>query len=187
MLSRQLAAEGNLFEDLHEKLSTKNRVSWESLSGLGAAIEEAVGGSKRKQTRSSVSLTQLFDGIVQYRNAERGHSGMRPAEFRAQMANALAAGAVELLEQVDILAGGTLIYLSEIRQVPTSGWQLQAFELVGTSARRLTPWIVPTEFANELPLAESLYLLTNASVLDRDSNSRVWIDDLKAALSARNV
>ncbi len=128
------------------------------VAGLDAALVQALGG--KSSAGSRVRLTELFDRLVTYRNREFGHgaSGQRPAAFYDHLGRALLAGIPQLLERLDVLAGRRLIYLADIRRLPSGRWLVERYELRGEAAHRIESLDLP-EADNRL-LPERLYLAT---------------------------
>jgi serine/threonine protein kinase/WD40 repeat protein len=108
-------------------------------AGLDAALRDALG--EGAGARSAVRPSGLIERIIRYRNRELGHgaAGQRPADFYARLGWALLLGFSELFGRLDVLAGGRLIYLAEVRRLPAGGWLAERFELRGESERRLEP------------------------------------------------
>jgi serine/threonine protein kinase len=132
-------------------------------AGLDAALIEHTQG--KSSARSTVRLTELFDHLVAYRNQEIGHgaAGERPARFYDRMARALLGGVVEILGQVDVLAGRRLIYVGDVRRQSSGDWLVERYELIGESARRIESLELAERDQRALPYAERVYIERAAS------------------------
>jgi len=93
---------------------------------------------------SSVSLLQLFDSLVRYRNEVVGHGGPRFEEFFEKtmgpllfpaLNEVLDAGHLGLLGRT----GARLVYLTEVRAVSEDRFELGLRELVGMQGERMAP------------------------------------------------
>jgi serine/threonine protein kinase len=128
------------------------------VAGLDAALIEHQDG--RAGARSTVRLTELFDRLVRYRNAELGHgaAGLRPGPFYDRMARALLGGLVELLGTLDVLAGRRLIFVGEVRRLSSGAWLVERYEMIGESPRRLESLEVAEGREADLPRPERVYL-----------------------------
>ena len=104
------------FPELREVVLGRVRDDLPRLAGLFAALGEALGGPGGP--RSSVRLSELFDRLVQYRNAVVGHGavGQHPPEYYARLSGALLGGLGELLDRVDLLAGRRLVFITDVRR-----------------------------------------------------------------------
>ncbi len=159
-----MALRRNLLELKHQDLPR--------CAALDGALLEACQGTK--STRSTVKLADVFARLVEYRNKFIGHGplGMGPKDFYERLGQLLLAAAAEFLGRFDGLAGRKLLYVSEIKGMPTGRWEVSCFELIGETSRRL---MEPLEFSAEetrLPRAHGVYL----AVPRRDSSVR-WKGD----------
>jgi serine/threonine protein kinase len=132
-------------------------------AGLDAALLEHQQG--KPSARSTVRLTESFDRLVTYRNKEIGHgaAGQRPGRFYDRMARALLGGMIEILGQLDVLAGRRLIHVGDVRRQTSGDWLVERFELIGESARRIESLQVPEGEEKSLPRPERVYLERAAS------------------------
>jgi WD40 repeat protein/serine/threonine protein kinase len=130
------------------------------LAGLDVVLLETLEG--KTGGRSTVRLTDCFDRLLRYRNSEIGHgaSGQKPAAFYEKMELALRFGIPQLLEKLDVLAGRRLIYVADVRPLPSGSWLVERFELKGEIAVRIGSLELPdTEQMLKLrPLPERVYL-----------------------------
>lgn len=128
------------------------------VAGLDAALIQAIEG--RSGGRSTVRLTELLDRLVQYRNREIGHgsAGQRSSSFYEQMSRALLAGAEQLLGRLDVLAGGRLLYIGDVRRQASCDWLVERYHLIGESARRIDSLEVPDAQVSQLPAPERVHL-----------------------------
>jgi len=145
------------FLTLRDSLLGKLRHDWPRTAGLDAALREALEG--KTETRATVYPAELFDRLVHYRNTALGHgaAGQRRADFYEHIGTSLLLAAGEFLARLDILAGRSLLFLPDIRQVQGQ-WLVERFELVGEAARRLESWTLPRAAATVLPDAAAVYL-----------------------------
>jgi eukaryotic-like serine/threonine-protein kinase len=116
----------------------KTRDDLPRLAGLDAALLETREGKTRAKT--TVRLTELFDRLVGYRNSEIGHGAAtsRPAAHHERLGRALLAGIPELLQRLDVLAGRRLIYVADVRMLPSGRWLVDRYELKGENAARIS-------------------------------------------------
>jgi len=126
-------------------------------AGLDAALIEHQQG--KASARATVRLTELFDRLVAYRNQEIGHgaAGQRPGRFYDRMARALLGGVVEILGQLDVLAGRRLIYVGDVRRQSSGDWLVERYELIGESARRIESLQVAEGDERALPYSDRVY------------------------------
>ncbi len=145
------------FGPVRDLLLGRRRDDLPRAAGLDVALVEALEG--KKATRTTVYPAELFNRLVEYRNKEIGHgaAGQRPAAFYDHMGRALLLGLSELLQRLDVLAGRTLLYVAEVRQVG-GAWKVERYELAGEAARRLAPLELPRQEAARLPDGERVYL-----------------------------
>ena len=146
------------FGKVRELLLGKARSDLPRAAGLHTALHESLAG--KKQSRSTVSPSDLFDRLVRYRNQEIGHgaAGRRPAEFYAFMGKAMLAGVGEILGRLDCLAGRRLLSIADVNLQPAGGWLVQRFELVGETARRIESLVLPPAATASPPRPERVYL-----------------------------
>jgi WD40 repeat protein/serine/threonine protein kinase len=146
------------FAAARELLLGRARDDLPRAAGLYAALTEALEG--QGGARSTVRLTELFDRLVTYRNREIGHgaAGQKAGEFYQRMGSALLAGLLQILGKLDVLAGRRLVYVADVRRVASGGWLVEAYSLLGETARRLEPWELPAADTRCLPRPECVYL-----------------------------
>jgi len=148
------------FRAVRELVLGKTRDDLPRLAGLDAALLEVLEG--KSGARSTVRLTELFDRLVHYRNSEFGHGavGQRPAAFHERMSQALLVALAELLERLDVLAGRRLVYVADVRLLPSGRWLVERYELKGPSAARMASLDLPDaeEDRRLRPLPEHVYL-----------------------------
>jgi WD40 repeat protein/serine/threonine protein kinase len=145
------------FAPLRDLLQGKLRDDLPRAAGLDVILRE-LQDSKPTQ-RATVRMSELLDRLVWHRNQEIGHGavGQRPTEFYERLGAALLAGAAEVFDKADVLAGRRLLYIAEVEQ-KGGRWLVQRYELVGESARRIAALDLPREAAPRLPHGERLYL-----------------------------
>jgi len=146
------------FQAVRDLVLGRRRDNLPRLAGLDAALLGALEGST--DSRSAVRLTELFDRLVRYRNAEIGHGavGLRSQDFYDKMGRALLAGLAELLAHLDILAGGRLVYIDEVRRQPSGNWLLERYDLTGESPQRLNLLEMNVADLASLPHPQRVYL-----------------------------
>ena len=156
-------APGAEFQRVRDLLLGRARDDLPRAAGLDAALREALDGSTG--SRSTVRPGELFDRLVRYRNREMGHgaAGQRSGDFYGRMGAALLTGVAELLGRLDVLAGGRLVYVSEVRRQQSGHWLVERSELTGEAARRIGSLEVPEAAAARLPRPERVYLETSAA------------------------
>ncbi len=127
-------------------------------AGLDVALVEHQKG--KASARATVRLSELFERLVWYRNKELGHgaAGQRPGRFFDRMARSLLGGMVELLGELDVLAGRRLIYVGEVRRLSSGAWLVERYELVGESPRRIESLEVAEGRESTLPKPERVYV-----------------------------
>jgi eukaryotic-like serine/threonine-protein kinase len=126
-------------------------------AGLDVALVRVL--ENKSQTRATVNCKDLFDRLVQYRNQEIGHAGLRDSAFLDNMGQILQAALAEFMTRFDVLAGRRLLFIPEIRQAGGC-WLVERFALVGESPRRQAELELPRSAAEQLPAAERVYLET---------------------------
>jgi len=146
------------FTTAHELLLGRGRDDMPRAAGLDAALRDVLDGAGGARAR--VSLKDLFDRLVRYRNSEFGHGahGQRAPGFYDPMGRALLLGVAELLRRLDVLAGRRLVAVTDVRRLPSGTWLIEHFELTGETARRLEPLERPEAEAAALPRPGRLYL-----------------------------
>ncbi len=146
------------FAAVRDLLLGKTRDDLPRCAGLDALLRQGPEG--RGAARATVRLTELFNRLVQYRNATFGHGAAArlPADVHERMASALLAAMGELLGRLDVLAGRRLLFVSEVRQAG-GVWLVQRYELVGDSGRRIASLELPREATAQVPDGERVYLL----------------------------
>jgi hypothetical protein len=117
------------FARVRDLLLRKARDDLARAAGLDAALRDALEG--KSGARATVRLGELFDRLVQYRNAEVGHgaAGQRPADFYERLGPALLAAAAEVLDRLDVLAGRRLVHVADVRRLTTGNWLVERYEL----------------------------------------------------------
>src|SRR5262249_22241210 len=99
------------FARVRELLLGRARDDLPRAAGLDVVLVEQQKG--KSPARATVRLTDLFDRLAQYRNNELGHgaAGQRAGPFYERMARAMLGGVVEVLGELDVVAGRRLIYV----------------------------------------------------------------------------
>jgi serine/threonine protein kinase len=130
-------AVGGRFQPVRDVLLGRARDDFPRAAGLDAALREALDGSAG--ARTTVRLGELFERLIRHRNQELGHgaAGQRSRQFYERMGSAIFAGASEILGKLDVLAGGRLTYIGEVRRQASGEWLIERYELSGESPRRL--------------------------------------------------
>jgi serine/threonine protein kinase len=146
------------FTVVRDLLLGRSRDDLPFAAGLDASLRLALDGSAG--SRSTVRPGELFDRLLRYRNRELGHgaAGKRSGAHYEEMGRALLAGIAELFGRLDVLAGRRLLFFAGVRRQASGSWQLERFELIGESSRRLEDLELPQTAANQLPHPERLYL-----------------------------
>jgi hypothetical protein len=116
---------------------------------------------------SHVRLMELFERLVQYRNAELGHgaAGQKSAAEYERLGRALIAAAAEVFARLDVLAGGRLIYVGEIWQSGGT-WVVPRYELIGENALRLPSLELSGSAVQHVPAGDRVYLERAADSTD---------------------
>jgi Protein kinase domain len=146
------------FVAVRDILLGKARHDLPRAAGLDAVLRETLDGESG--ARSLVRTGELFDRLVRLRNEEIGHgaAGQRRGDYYNRTAPALLAGLGELFAHLDVLAGRRLIFVADVRRLPSGQWQVDRYELHGESPRRLETLEVPEADAAGLPCPGRLYL-----------------------------
>ena len=105
---------------------------------------------------AACSLLELFDSLVQYRNAVFGHGGPRETAFFEQdLGPLLLPAATDVLSDgvLDTLGprGSRLVYLAESRGLDDGHVEIGLRELVGRESERTEPLRLSTDQAATLP------------------------------------
>jgi serine/threonine protein kinase len=125
-------------------------------AGLDALLREMLGlGSG---SRTTVRLSELFDRLVQLRN-KFGHGAQAalPEGFHRPLGAALLSGLAEVYGRLDLLAGGRLVFIGEVRQAAGT-WIVERWELTGEHQRAQSPLELPRSETARLPDGERVYL-----------------------------
>jgi WD40 repeat protein/serine/threonine protein kinase len=148
---------------VRELLLGRSRNDLPRAAGLDSALRAALG--QTGGARTTVSLAELFDRLVSYRNKALGHGapGRLANEIHEHMAGSVLAGVAEVLGRLDVTAGRRLIHVGEVRQ---SGgvWLVPRFELTGEAVRRIASLELSRDQAARLPDGDHLYLDEQASI-----------------------
>ena len=115
-------------------------------AGLDAALRELL--ADKKGSQAFVRLRELFDRLVEFRNelAHPKRGPLSPSQYQ-RLAGALLAGVSELLSRFDVLAGRRLLFIEEIKLLPSDERQIESYDLTGESPRRLAATVVPASSA----------------------------------------
>jgi serine/threonine protein kinase len=137
---------------LWEQLSHRHREK-PGLLGLYQRIKNGPDGDWAGD--QSCTVLQVFEAIVQYRNAVIGHGAGRPASFYEQDMGPLLFPAVNELLAADTFSplgprGTRLVYLAELRAISEATLEISLLDLVGREGERATPVPVDREEAKTL-------------------------------------
>lgn len=173
------------FAPLRELVLGPPREDMPRAATLHSLLREIMGD--QRTVRRNVRIGELFEELVRYRNREIGHgaAGQRGSEFYDRMGGALLAGIEEILQRLDPLLGGRLVYISEVRSLASGEWQVERFALAGEGPRRLEALRMPSGEASRLPLIERLYWELPGDLSNRavpDSESRIALRSLHPLL-----
>jgi serine/threonine protein kinase len=146
------------FQKMRELLLGRSRDDLPRATGLDATLREILEG--KSGARAIVRLTELFDRLLQLRNAEMGHgaAGQRRGDFYERLGPVLLAGVAEILGRLDVLAGRRLVHVADVRRQSSGNWLVERYELIGEGVRRLESLDVAAADASGLPLPGRLYL-----------------------------
>ncbi len=130
-------------------------------------LSDALGNHSpsKRQARSTVRLTELFDQLVKYRNDQIGHGalGQQADSTYERMGGLLLAAATELLHTIDPMAGRSLHFVADVRRLGDGGWLVDRFELKAESARRIHSVELPSQTElTSLPKPRMIYLAPSA-------------------------
>ncbi len=158
------------FAAVRDLLLGKTRDDLPRCAGLDALLRRGPDG--KGAARATVRLTELFNRLVQYRNATFAHgaAGRLPADVHERMASALLAAMAELLGRLDVLAGRRLLFVGEVRQA-AGVWVAQRRELLGEGGRRVASLELPREATSQVPDGERVYLASPLSPPGRGASS----------------
>jgi hypothetical protein len=117
------------------KAGGKARKDLPQVAALDAALQAQSAG------KPTVRLSELFDRMVEYRNQEFGHGavGQRSPEHYDRMGERLLVGLLELLGQLDVLAGRRLFFLREVVRQPSGAWLVERYELMAANGFTTSP------------------------------------------------
>ena len=146
------------FPALRAAVSAKRHDDLPRAAGLSAVLAELRG--ERPTSRATVSLAELLDHLVDYRNDEVGHGvgGHRAVAVRDRVGRALVAAFEEVFAALDLLAGGRLVYVDECRR-DGPAWAVGGLELVWPGPNRVPEWRWPER---PDPAGARVYLRTSA-------------------------
>ncbi len=99
---------------LHGRLTARAPRPW-----AAAFLQFAAGARGETDNRSSVTLLDLFDAIVAYRNNELGHGGQRTAAFYAQAAPLLIEAVSEAVRELEPFGELALCVARDVADVRT--------------------------------------------------------------------
>ncbi len=147
------------FQVIRDLVLGRTRHDLPRAAGLDVYLCEALGASDG--SLSMVRMSELFDRLVRYRNQEFGHgaAGQRARDFYQHMGRALLAGISEILSRLDVLAGGELIFIADVRRQPSGNWLVERYGLAGETARRMESVELPEEETTlRIPRPGRIYL-----------------------------
>jgi WD40 repeat protein len=139
---------GHLWDQLN-----RPRRDWAAILALYCRIKNGPDGQPAGDM--SCSLLQLFDALVQYRNAVFGHGAGRFTEFYEQdmgpllfpaVNEALGEGRLEPLGP----RGSRLVYVTDVRAVDEGHVEIGLRDLVGLQGERMAPLVVEGRLAEGL-------------------------------------
>src|SRR5437870_3298465 len=83
--------------------------------------------------------------LVEYGNRGLGHgaAGQRTVDFYEKMSRALLGAATGCFGKLDVIAGGNLLFVGEVRRQSSGSWLMERFDLGGENARRLESLELP--------------------------------------------
>jgi serine/threonine-protein kinase len=139
----------------------------EQAGALDAALRQELGDDKGR--RGPVRLRDLFDRLVSYRNREIGHGavGRRAPPHYEHMADLLLAGLTEVLGELDVLAGGRLVYVARVWRHRAGDWLVARDDLTGEAVRRIATVNRPPAEAAGLPHSDCLCLERTAGASEQ--------------------
>jgi serine/threonine protein kinase len=106
----------------------------------------------------AIRVSELFDGMVQFRNKEIAHGfGLRPEAFYQAFGLALLAALVELLPRLEVLTATRLVYIDNLQR-SGGGYNIGGFDLSGEVARRVASTRTESSAEAHLPTAGRAYL-----------------------------
>jgi formylglycine-generating enzyme required for sulfatase activity/serine/threonine protein kinase len=160
------------FLSLQDFILGKPRTDLPRTAALNAALLEAL--ENKRSGRATVSISDLFDLLVAYRNRQLGHAGvgMASTESYERLGRSLLFGISELWSKFDVLAGRQLLFITEVRQAE-GFWRARRFELIGENARQLNELVVSKAQAALVPDGERVYVGTPNSGDDLSSITRL--------------
>jgi len=140
-----------------ELLLGGSREDFPRASALDSILREVL--DEKRGTEGPIRLAELFDRMVRYRNQELGHgaAGQREASFYERTGNAILEGVGEVLGRVDVLLGGRLVQVGDVRRQASGRWLVERQALLGTMARREES-LELSDADRALPHPEHLYL-----------------------------
>jgi serine/threonine protein kinase len=109
----------------------------------------------------AIRLYDLFEALVNHRNdlAHRPVVAGREGEYYERMGPALLRGVSEVLDRLDVLTGGRLIYVDHVSRLASGRYLVEGLELMGEVPRRFEPErILPPGLPNDLPVPGRVYL-----------------------------
>ncbi len=127
---------------------------------LNVALQKVLTKKDDVGSQQTVRLRDLFDRMIQYRNNEwHGFLGGRDAEFYEDMSAVMLAGVWELWQTIDVLAGRQLIFIEDVRRLPSGSHRIIQWDLRGEQAEVLPPLDIVTSSTDSLPYPGRLYLV----------------------------
>jgi serine/threonine protein kinase len=151
-----LAENDPAFRKAHDFLFQESRTT--SVSELYRGIHSALEG--KQGANRAVSIAQLFDILVTYRNKRVGHGALasRPKQEHETMSRLFLLAAMEVLgsNNLDVLAGRRLVYIARVEKV-RGCVRFWPFELAGEAAK-LCNYVDLPDSAGRLPNPQSVYL-----------------------------
>ena len=59
--------------------------------------------------------------------------------YYAQLSEKVLPGVIEVLARLDVLSGRRLLYIADVRRLPSGQWSVDRYELTGETGRILSP------------------------------------------------
>jgi hypothetical protein len=157
LLVPQLAKTGGThFAAINEFLFTQSYDDLPRAAELNADLGGALGAGPG--TSRGVRLGDVFARLMEYRSRVLHGAGTEPSGLPERMADPLLAGVSEIIGRLDTLAGGRLLYVTDVCFEASGRWRVERSELTGETGRRIASVDLPESASSHRLLPGRVYV-----------------------------